>query len=94
LSNYRKIQSVKGSPIQQQDSNFLKFLEAGSNINLRCDPLVQNALPENWTDWNKAMTADELKNMPLRDAHEIDLDHVAVDPVPLQPASTKNLNKY
>lgn len=40
------------------------------------------------------MTAEELRNMPLKDTHEIDLDHVAVDPVPLQPASTKNLNKY
>ena len=40
------------------------------------------------------MTANELRTMPLIDAMETDLDHVAVNPVPLQPASTKNLNKY
>ena len=95
LASYpSSIPCAEGSPATEQESLYFKYCEAGSNINLKPSPETYPLLPDIWYDWTRPMTAKELQEFPLQANYEIDLEHVAKDPVPMQPKKTSNLNKF
>ena len=58
ISSYpSEIPCTKGSPLKSIESIFIKFLEAGSNINLKPNPKEFPLLPDSWYDWTTPMTA-------------------------------------
>ena len=95
LSGYStKIPCVGGSPTRDIESYFMKFLEAGSNIRMKPTPEECQELHPDWNNWNAKMTYQKLKNVPLTREFEIDLEHIAVDPVTFQPPTVHNTHKY
>jgi len=91
IITYPVIRTVPGSPILELETYMYKWLETGSNINMKYDPVECPPLEDKWNDWSTAMTAEELQSMPLTHEFKVDLEHVAINPVALQPAKTNNL---
>ena len=89
-----KIQCAEGSPLTEIDSLYFKWCEAASNINIVQNPTKYPRLPDLWYDWARAMTPRELKEFPLIAQHELDLEHVATNPVAMQPGKTAGVNKF
>ena len=73
---------------------YFDYCEAGSNIDMKLEPEEYPELPAIWYNLHKAMTPKQLETFPLYTQFEIDLIHVAGNPVPLQPKQSNNLNKF
>ena len=81
-------------PSTDLDSLYFPWCEAASNINIVPSPEKYTRLPDIWYDWTHAMTPRELKEFPLISQYELDLEHVATNPVPMQPGKTASVNKF
>jgi len=94
LAQYNKIEHEPDCPTPSVDPIWFAFHDRGKNINQKYNPLVAPKLPEAWNDWHKELTAEEFKNIPVKSYFNVDLEHVATDPVPFQPAKTSNVIHY
>ena len=51
-------------------------------------------MPDHWFDWHRDITCDEFESLPYKQTVVMDLHHLVEDPVPLQPAKTRNRTTY
>ena len=47
-------------------------------------------MPEHWNDWHQNVSYEQYKQMPFKLNTIIDLHHIVKEPVPMQPAETRN----
>jgi hypothetical protein len=50
--------------------------------------------PTAWTEWHDTFDIDQLRTMPMKTFFTVDVTNFAVDPMPMQPKSTKNLLNF
>ena len=62
----------------------------GSNQLDKCTPEDGITLPSHWRDWNRELSLEEYKSIPLKFEFKVDLHHIVENPVPMQPAKTRH----
>lgn len=94
IGQYNQIQYESECPTPYAESHFKEFCSRGHNQIDKLDPEEGNPLPDHWRDWHREIDCEEFKSLPYRQNVTMDLHHLVEDPVPLQPAKTRNRTHY
>ena len=94
VAQYKDIQYESECPTPFTESYFKEFCLRGHNQIDKLDPENGNNMPDHWFDWHREILCDEFKKLPYKQTTVMDLHHLVEDPVPLQPAKTRNRAHY